>query len=388
MFTKQRSNGYAALGFALILIGSLQTMAQSPSAQTADPLATGSWLEGIQTRYVSDAAFEDIDFHRYRPFQNPYAAITHALEQMPAEKLDLAISRYGSSIPDGLSPFHSQTKPFGRPSGPLTQRAEYHFKTSCASCPALVTINRGNIGLRFRATDGKSESSQFVSLDLDKIGQSDFDKYPFLREVLELHSQMLNVRNTQSYVYRRERAIHHGLQAVLNFVQSRGVRLSPYAAKQLEAMAKVSLNGRLQHVIERDIRHETGIDPSADLVNLRRRWDDKYPFESLSGQSVLMRAIVDSVYESGAKQEQAKAIRENYLARKTYANYDFRVFRLSTEFRVSYVSDLPLDVIERRLGPQPKQVSPIKWWNESERWLPSGRSAIIIPTCDGSFIKM
>lgn len=388
MISKHRPNGFTMLGFAIMVAGSLNASAQSSSAPSTDPLATGSWLEGIQTRYVSDVTFGDIDFRRYRPFQNPYAAITHALENMPAEKIELAVSRYGTSIPDGLSPFHSQTKPFGRPDGPLTQRAEYHFKTACASCPELVTISRGSINVRFRAAEGKPDSAAYSSLDLNKIGLSDFEKYPFLREVLELHSQMLNARNTQSYVYRRERAIHHGMQAVLNFIQSRGIRLSPYASDQLEAMSKFSLNERLNNVLQRDIRHETGIDPTADHINLRQRWDDRYPFESLSGQSVLMRSIVDSVFESGERKALAQAIRENYKARRAFAEYDFRAFRVSTEFRASFFSELPVEIIEQRLGPQPKYTPPIQWWKENERWLPAGRAAIIVPTCDGSFINM
>lgn len=380
--------GYSTFCHALVIASSVLVFTPRAFARPTDPLAVGNWLEGIQTHYVSDVAFEDSNFNRYRPFRNPYAAITQALENLPADKFNDAISRYGTAIPEGISPFHSQTKSFGMPTGGLTQRAEYHFKTTCVGCPALATFYPGGLGFRFRSSSERGENKEYVNLQLDQIGKAEFEKYPYLRELLELHSLMLNARNTQSYVYQRERAIHHGMQAVLNFIQTRGIQLSPYAAKQLEQMSKVSLNSRIQNIIGRDIRTETGIDPTADHINLRRRWDDKYPFESLSGQSVLMRAIVDSVFESGAKQESANAIRENYRARRAYAAYEFNVFNLNRKNAHPGAGPLPYDVVERHLGAAPKYVAPLKWWDATERWLPSGKVSIIVPTCEGSFIKM
>ena len=73
--------GYALLCNAIILLGSIQA-----SAQATNPLEAGSWLEGIQTRYVSDVVFHDIDFNRYTPYKNPYAAVTHTHTRKPAAR--------------------------------------------------------------------------------------------------------------------------------------------------------------------------------------------------------------------------------------------------------------------------------------------------------------
>lgn len=360
-------------------------LAQSgvPSNTAEGPLTEGSlevrpWLDGVATRYVSEVLFDDTNFNRYRPYANPYAAITHALENMPADKLDLAISRYGTGIPDGLAPFRSNRNPFGKPESNLFQRADYSFKNTCTSCPERVSFHSDSVGITFHpeGPNAKPGTGTYVSIALTEVSAAHFEKYPFLREVFELHSLMLNARNPQSYIYQRERSIHHGLQAVLNFVRSRNLQLSEHAEKQLKENAKLSLNDRIQRSLDQDVKRETGINPNARPGGWDRLWADQYPFQSAAGKSVLIKAIVDSVFAEGSAKASAMAVRTNYSGRLQYAAYEFAEFRNQN-------LDWPKD-----LGPRPPMVRAMPWWSDMGRWLPTERVNLIVPTCDGSFIRM
>ena len=305
----------------------------------------GSWLDGIETQFVDTALFVNFSAF-YLPYRDPYSAVTAKLQSLPVSQLDEAISRYGSSIPGGISPFYSRSKLFGRPQSILFQYSDYSFKSTCASCPERASFHFGSLVISYpRDANGHSN---YVSLDLDKIEMKHFSQYPFLRELLELQAIMLDYRNPKSYVFQTERSIWHGLQAVLDFVETEKPQLSEYTRKALAQMASQTPDVRIRSALNGDILRESG--------SIDRPLYEQYPYESVTGKRVLIRAVLDSHFSSGRTQIAAQNVIADYQARKARADYSNRVFRNPNSWS------------PQNLGPVPKWTRAYPWWENMRQW--------------------
>jgi hypothetical protein len=355
---------------ALLAASFLVLNASAATGPSSSP-EIGSWLDGIQTHYVSQVLFDDVAFNRYLPVNNPYQVVQAAFAALPPEKVDHAIATYGSHAHDGIAPFFSDTAPHGQPSSGLFQRADYRFIATCGSCPDRLSFGPEGIGFTFKPAAGK-ESGRYVSLNFAELNEGHFAMYPFLREVLEIQALMLDSHNAKSYAYRRAKALHQGAQAVLNFAGSSSVELSDYTKTKLDELRTTSINSRLRAEMARDLNQESATPESTMAIGANF---DPYPYQTISGKHVLLRAILDSIFASGETKNKAALVVENYRLRNAYAN------RLSQEFH-NERQYWPKD-----LGPRPKFAKPYPWWNEMSEWFSSAPFRPTMVTCESIFVS-
>ncbi len=127
---------------------------------------------------------------------------------------------------------------------------------------------------------------------------------------MELHALMLDYSNVQSFLYQRKKAIHHGRQAVLNYIGREKPQLSEYAKEQVSRYVALTLNQSIRDEVVGNISHEKGMSNFKDI----------YPFQSPTGMRVLIRSILDSNFAAGEKKLRAEAVIANYKTRKLRAD--------------------------------------------------------------------
>lgn len=298
----------------------------------------GRWIQ--PKHYVADYFVDAIGFDPMVPVGSLEAYINLNYRDSKPEDAAHQVQLYGNVRGPFINGFRGLMTT--TPAGNLFQRATVLLKQDSPEDPKLVDFGSNNLVIEWTNGGRRTESIPYEKLSAELLR-----KYPFLREAIETHIQMMDITKPDCYwrqAYRLQRAGHFMMKKILaqrtDFTAEQRKRIDEWLAyhEKNYPHGEDSREDELNYVagfVRGNMANEAGTNPLDGDYNRIH-----YPFQSALGKVELLKAALLLAAAPGAVIVSADDI--------------------ARELRAKLIME---DYIKRH-GSIVRRESPIEWWND------------------------